>query len=67
MMVRVHACRLNDITSDKLVDGADKVHGLLGSYQFEGSTITVTRGDYSPLMKSMVDNLKMAQVSTGAL
>ncbi|XP_064403750.1 dipeptidyl peptidase 3-like [Halichondria panicea] len=47
--------------TDKPVDDADTVHGLLGSHQFEGSTIAVTRGDYSPLMKSMVDNLKMAQ------
>ena len=44
------------------VDARDKVSGCLGSHQFQDTTITVTRGDYSPLMKRMADNLEKAKV-----
>ena len=46
------------------VDANDTVSGCLGSHQFQGTTITVTRGDYSPLMKRMADNLEKAKVNS---
>lgn len=33
----------------------------LGSYEFEGTTFNVTRGDYSPLMAGVADNLNRAK------
>ena len=35
---------------------------LLGRHKFEDVEFNVTRGDYSPLMKAMADNLEKAQV-----
>eukprot|EP00057_Strongylocentrotus_purpuratus_P016281 XP_011670755.1 PREDICTED: dipeptidyl peptidase 3-like [Strongylocentrotus purpuratus] len=32
-----------------------------GSYEFEGTTFNVTRGDYSPLMAGVADNLSRAK------
>ena len=36
---------------------------VLGEHQYKGHCIRVTRGDYSPLMKRMVDSLRKAKVS----
>ncbi|GCB86544.1 hypothetical protein scyTo_0027285, partial [Scyliorhinus torazame] len=33
-----------------------------GVYQFDGATFRVVRGDYSPLMKKVVENLEKAKV-----
>ena len=42
----------------------DDVACLIGSHNFRGKTIDITRGDYSDLMKRLVDNLKLAKVIT---
>ena len=42
---------------------ADGDNLKLGTYNFEGVTVNVTRGDYSPLLKLVSDNLLKAKVS----
>ena len=48
--------------ADEAVDSSDKVALLLGDHQFRDQAILVTRGDYSPLMARMIQNLEAAQV-----
>ena len=43
-------------------DNKDHVASLLGTYNYQSTTIKVTRGDYAPLMQRMVDNLDKAKV-----
>ena len=40
----------------------DDIACLIGSHNFRGKTIDITRGDYSDLMKRLVDNLQSAKV-----
>ena len=40
----------------------DTVAKLLGKHDYKGCEILITRGDYSPLLKRLVENLKMAKV-----
>ena len=40
----------------------DDVACLIGSHNFRGKTVDITRGDYSDLMKRLVDNLQLAKV-----
>ena len=40
----------------------DDVACLIGSHNFRGKTVNITRGDYSDLMKRLVDNLQLAKV-----
>ena len=40
----------------------DDIACLIGSHNFRGKTIDITRGDYSDLMKRLVDNLQLAKV-----
>lgn len=39
----------------------DAISSILGSHEFRGATILVTRGDYSPLMSAVADSLSAAQ------
>ena len=36
--------------------------GVLGEHSVKTCTIKVTRGDFAPLMQSMIDNLEKAKV-----
>lgn len=45
------------------MDEDDKVASLLGNHPFESCTIEVTRGDFSPLMAKMIENLAKAKVT----
>ena len=40
----------------------DDIACLIGSHNFRGKTINIARGDYSDLMKRLVDNLQSAKV-----
>ena len=40
----------------------DKVVTVLGSHEFKGCTFRVERGDYSGLLKRVVENLEKAKV-----
>ena len=40
----------------------DKVASILGSHEFEGCTFKVERGDYSGILKKVVENLEKAKV-----
>lgn len=42
-------------------DKADDALPYLGDHDFEGNSITVTRGDYNSLMKKVVENLEKAK------
>ncbi|XP_070622351.1 dipeptidyl peptidase 3 [Erythrolamprus reginae] len=42
----------------------DEVSAKTKQFQFEGCTFTVTRGDYSPILKRVVENLQKAQKHT---
>ena len=54
------------IFTDKACPGpngeSDKVSSVLGDHKYKNSTIKITRGDYSPLMKRVVRNLELAKV-----
>jgi hypothetical protein len=41
----------------------DKVSPFVASHEYNGCTIKITRGDYSGLLKRVVDNLEQAVVS----
>lgn len=40
----------------------DKVVAVLGSHEFKGCTFKVERGDYSGILKKVVENLDKAKV-----
>ena len=40
----------------------DKVASLLGSHKFKGCTFRVERGDYSGILRKVVENLERAEV-----
>ena len=40
----------------------DDVACLIGSHNFRGKTVDITRGDYSDMMMRLVDNLQLAKV-----
>ena len=42
----------------------DKVTSVLGSHEFKGCTFRVERGDYSGILKKVVENLERAKVHT---
>ena len=44
-------------------DSEDQVSSLLGTYEHKSTSVKVTRGDYAPLMKRMVENLEKAKVN----
>ena len=49
--------------TDDPCESDDGTAHLLGEHQYKGHCIHVTRGDYSPLMKRIVESLKKAKVS----
>lgn len=48
-------------TSADPCDPGDKVAGVLGTHPFRGTTVSITRGDYAPIMQRMVQNLQKAK------
>ena len=40
----------------------DEVAAILGSHEFKSCTFRVERGDYSGILKNVVENLEMAKV-----
>lgn len=57
----VHMYVLTVVVADPVGDD-DDVACLIGSHNFRGKTVDITRGDYSDLMKRLVDNLQLAKV-----
>lgn len=45
-------------------DVSSDLANVLGQFEFEGHKIQVTRGDYSPLLLRVRENLEKAKVST---
>ena len=45
------------------VDDRDSIAALLGSHVFKGVTVEVKRGDYAPIMATVVEHLTRAKVS----
>lgn len=45
----------------------DKVVAILGSHEFKGHTFRVERGDYSGILKKVVENLDKAKVCNASL
>lgn len=41
----------------------DTVAKLLGKHEYKGCEILITRGDYAPLLKRLVENLRIAKVT----
>ena len=39
----------------------DEIASILGSHQFKGSTVVVSRGDYAPVMKRINEELAKAK------
>jgi len=40
----------------------DDIACLINNYNYKGTVVNVTRGDYSPIMRRVVTNLQLAQV-----
>lgn len=51
------------IVADPAGDDDDIAH-LVGSHNFREKAVNITRGDYSHLMRRVVDNLQLAKVSS---
>ncbi|XP_047133114.1 dipeptidyl peptidase 3 isoform X1 [Hydra vulgaris] len=48
-------------SSDVCIDTDDSVFPILGKNMYNGSEINITRGDYAPLLKRVIENLQKAK------
>ncbi|XP_044125836.1 dipeptidyl peptidase 3 isoform X3 [Bufo gargarizans] len=54
--------RLASVSKGGSADATSDLSNLLGQFEFEGHAIEVTRGDYSPLLLRVRENLEKAKV-----
>ncbi|XP_069824333.1 dipeptidyl peptidase 3 isoform X2 [Dendropsophus ebraccatus] len=54
--------RLASVSKEGSADVSSDLSNLLGQFEFEGHKIQVTRGDYSPLLLRVRENLEKAKV-----
>lgn len=54
--------RLASVSTDGSADVSSDLANVLGQFEFEGHKIQVTRGDYSPLLLRVRENLEKAKV-----
>jgi len=53
--------RLASLALSEKVDSQDSTHCLLKEYTYKDRSITITRGDYSGILKRVIEHLKLAK------